>query len=425
MATIVIQVVTMVGGIISARLLLPQGKGELTAIILWPSMLASIGNLGIIDAVAFHAASEADSRVNKLFASGMVLAFGLSGVLVGIGYLIVPWVLSGYSAEVVSTGRLYLWFIPLNLITLCQIALLLGKMRLTQYNLLRSFVHVATVAGMIGLYLIGWVSVRRFAIASLAANLAILGLAARYLVSFGWFGWLPDVDLIKKLLAYGLRTHLGSIASLFNLRLDQMLISVFLPPSVLGFYVVAVTVAAGSSLAAVTIALVVFPHLANLNSDQLRREALGRYMRLSLCLSLIATVLLLLMTPWIIRVFFGTAFIPATDPARILILASIPLGCNALLAAAFKAFNKPLVSSQAEVLGLAVTAIFLIMLLAILQALGAALASLLSYSAVLLYMVWKAQGELDLPLRDLFFPGRDDLSYLKQLLSKLQRAFGT
>jgi O-antigen/teichoic acid export membrane protein len=424
-ATIVIQVVTMVGGIISARLLLPQGKGELTAIILWPSMLASVGSLGIFDAVVYYAANESGYREKKVFASAMVLVLGLSGVLVGIGYLVIPWVLSGYSAQVVSTALLYLCFIPINLITLCQISFLLGKMRLAQYNFLRSFVHVATVAGMIGLYIVGWVSVRTFAITSLAANIGILVLAVRYMVVFRWFGGLPQLSFIKKLLAYGLRAHLGSVASLFNLRLDQMLISMFLAPSVLGLYVVAVTISAGGSLAAVTITMVVFPHLANLSSDQLRRQALGRYMKLSLFLSLTAAVLLLLVTPWIIRVFFGTSFIPATHLAQILILASIPLGCNALLGAAFKAFNKPFVSSKAEMLGLAVTAIFLITLLPILQALGAALASLLSYSSVFLYMVWKAQVELDLPLWNLFFPCQDDLTYLKQLLSRMQRAFGT
>lgn len=415
----------MVGGILSARLLFPQGKGELTAIILWPSMLASIGSLGVFDAVAYHAANESGSREKKVVASGMLLVLGLSGVLVGIGYVVVPWVLSGYGAQVVSTGRLYLWFIPLNLVTLCQIAFLLGKMRLTQYNFLRSFVHVATTAGMIGLYIVGWVSVRTFAIASLAANLAVLVLTARYMVVFRWFGGLPEVGLIKKLLAYGLRAHLGSVASLFNVRLDQMLMSIFLAPSVLGLYVVAVTIAAGGSLASVSIALVVFPHLANLSSDQLKRQALGRYMRLSLCLSLIAAVLLLLVTPWIVRVFFGTAFIAATDPAQISILASIPLGCNALLAAAFKAFNKPLVSSKGQVLGLVVTALFLIVLLPLFQAMGAAFASLSAYSAVLLYLLLRAQRDLALTPRDLFFPDREDLDYLKQLLSKMHKAFGT
>jgi hypothetical protein len=52
-ATIVIQLVTMFGGILSARLLLPQGKGELTAIMLWPSLLAALGSLGIVDAMTY------------------------------------------------------------------------------------------------------------------------------------------------------------------------------------------------------------------------------------------------------------------------------------------------------------------------------------------------------------------------------------
>src|SRR4051812_16126319 len=87
--TLIIQLVTIFGGILSARLLLPQGKGELTAILLWPSLLAILGNLGLFDALSFFSASKSKS-LSKIVSSGVILVGLLSILLVGIGYFSLP-----------------------------------------------------------------------------------------------------------------------------------------------------------------------------------------------------------------------------------------------------------------------------------------------------------------------------------------------
>lgn len=416
-ATIVIQVVTMVGGIISARLLLPQGKGELTAVMLWPSMLASIGSLSIAEAVTYYVANESETDAKKVFASGMALALGLASGLLGIGYLILPMVLSGYGANVVSTGRIYLAYIPLNLIVLTLVAIILGKLHFTEYNALRAFVHMSFVAGMVVLYALNQVSVRTFALASLASVLITLFLTLWVVLRNGWLGWRIDVQTIKKLVGYGLKVHLGSVTSLFNLRLDQMLMSVFLMPSTLGLYVVAVTLSAGASLGASTIGLVAFPHVANLSPHQAKCQAYGRFIRLTVFLSLISAIGLFWLTPWVLLFFFGADYLPATWAARILILASIPLGCNMLFAAGFKAFNRPFVSSKAELIGLGVMGLSLWALLPRYEAIGAAWASLLAYSASCVFMVYSLQRELGLTPEDLFRPTTEDVEYVRLQLT--------
>ena len=422
-ATVIIQLVTMLGGILSARLLLPQGKGELTAIMLWPSLIASLGSLGIYDAVAFFIANDSKYGTKTIFASGMLLAVVLSCALMGIGYVVQPIVLSNYGVIAINTSLLFIWYIPLALITSCLMAVMLGKLRLSQYNFLRTFVHIGNVFGMVALYLSGKVSVRSFAAAFLISSSVTLLLAAGFLVRRGWIGWLPELGVMKRLLAYGLKVHVGSVAGFLNMRLDQMLLSVLLLPSVLGVYVVAVSIGFVASLVATTIGLVAFPHVANLASEQLKRQAFGRFMRLSLFMSLILAGVLYIFTPQIIVLFFGVAYLEATDPARVLTFASIPLGCNILFAAGFKAFNFPLLSGKSEVIGLAVTGASLMVLLPSYQALGAAWASLLSYSASFLYMAGRT-NQIGLTLPQLLLPNREDLNYLKHLLPRMSRRLG-
>lgn len=410
-ATTVIQLVTMLSGVLTARILLPIGKGELAAVILWPSLLAYVGNMGLVDAVAFYAA-DSEQDIGQVLASGLAIALPLSGVLFGIGHLILPIVLANQAAGTLETARLYLIYIPLNLITLSLTSILWGRMRLVAYNFLRAFVHVGFVSGIVLLYALGQVSVRRFVEASSAAVLVTMLMAGGVILKNRWLSWWPDVQIIKRLLAYGWRVHLGSIASLANLRLDQMLMSVFLPPRELGLYVVAVSVSGIVNLAANTLVIVVFPRVANLALGSEKALMLGRFVRLALVLSVLAAVGAFVLVPWILSVFFTTAYLPATEMGRVLIVASIPLGLNTVLEAGIKAFGRPLKTSQAELLGLIISGIGLWALLPRFGALGAAWVSLLAYSTVSVFLLYVLRHELRITTIGLLRPTSNDWQYI-------------
>jgi O-antigen/teichoic acid export membrane protein len=419
----IIQVVTMMAGILSARLLLPQGKGELTAVMLWPSILASIGSLGVIEAATYFTA-DAPDQSPRIWATTLALVAGLSLVLVAIGYFLIPEVLAGYGVHVVAIARWYLAFIPLSFVTLSLMGFLLGRLHFIQYNVLRVLGHTTTVVLMVALYAVGRVSVYTFAVASLVSG-AITAVVAGAMVfqRQTWMAWTPDVGMLQRLLRYGIRSHAGTVASVLNLRLDQMLMSVFLDPSTLGLYVVAVTVSAAGALGANTIGLVAFPSIANARTADARRQALARYSRLTLLLSVLAAVVLFWQAPRIVRLFFGRDFVQAVSMARVLIVATVPLGCNVILAAGLKAFNRPAIASYAEVVSLAVTAIALGVLLPAYKGLGAAWASLAAYSATSAFLLWRFNRELRMSPADLYWRGRDAWTYILAPLAAAREQF--
>lgn len=413
----------MLGGVLSARLLLPQGKGELTAVMLWPSVLASVGSLGVIDAATYFTADRGENSL-QVWASTITLTAGLSAILMVLGYFVIPVALSGYGAAAVRTGRIYVAFIPAYLVTLALMSMLLGKLRFVEYNALRVFVNVSAVAGMVALALIGRASVFTFAMSFLGAHV-LTGVGAWWIVSHrGWLGSRPDIQTIRRLVSYGLRSHTGAVASLLNLRLDQMLLSIFLEPSVLGLYVVAVTVSAVTALAATTVGLVAFPSIANAATTQAKSEALGRYLRLTAVLTVMAAAALFSLAPWILGFFFGKAFVGATSTARILIVAAIPMGCNIVMAAGLKGFNRPLTASVAEVLSLGVTAVALAILLPRYEAVGAAWASLLAYLATCVFMMWAIRRHLRMTPLEIFRPRHDDWKRVVALLAMAFRRTG-
>lgn len=428
-ATFIIQITTAGAGLLSARVLGPVGKGELAAVVLWPSFLASVGSIGIFEATTYVTSGNHGHAIKSVLTSGFALVFGLALSLVSIGYVLLPRILAGYPAGVVVVARQYLLFIPLNYATLLLMATLLGRMRLVSWNLLRTVVHVCSALGLVALTVTGRASVSGYAMAMLLANVVTLCLAALIVARNGWIGWAPDPHAAICLLSYGWKSHLGSVASLFNLRLDQMLMSIIMEPANLGFYTVAVTLSALPALAPVTLAGIAFPHIANLDSEDLKLKVWGRFVRFGLVLSLVTSGVLLWQMSWVIRTVFSMAYLPATPAARILTLAVMPLSCNVLLAAGYRALNRPLVPSHAELIGLGSTAVLLIVLLPRYGTIGAASASLVAYSVTCAYMLWSVRRTTGFALASLIRPTRDDHAYIAEeicaLVARLTRFHAT
>ncbi len=67
----VIQLVQAVIGIVLARILGPSDRGELAAVILWPTLMTTIGSLGLAQSATYHAARA--SRLGTLVGSTLVV----------------------------------------------------------------------------------------------------------------------------------------------------------------------------------------------------------------------------------------------------------------------------------------------------------------------------------------------------------------
>ena len=415
-ALISIQILTMAQGILSARLLLPTGKGALTAAMLWPTLFASLGVLGIQDAVAFSVAKSNDAEKKRIAASALWMMSIISTCLVGFGYFLLPIILSNKGPELINSSLLYLWYIPPTLLSACLLGILLGRLQLTAVNVLRTTVYLITLIFIVTLYLFKKISVINFTWAFLSASWGVFFLAGIFVIKNGWMSWVPSWNTSKKLLAYGVKVHIGSLAGMFNFRLDQLLLSIFLPSSILGLYVVAVTVGSGANLLASTLAYwVAFPRLSNLPTGILKSQTFGRFMRLAFFSSFFSALILYLFTPWLIHLFFGSAFIESIAIARVLIIAAIPLGCNSIFTSAFKSYDFPNISSRAEIIGLLVTLLSLTLLLPNFHAMGAAWASLLAYSTIFIYMCLNLKKKVRIGIFELFFPRRDDWIYIINL----------
>ena len=417
--SLLIQVAGVGTGLLSSRLLGPQGKGELTTVILWASVLLYAGNLGLSEATAYFVGQKLEPR-SRVFATSQWLVLGLGVGITLIGWALIPVVLARQDAWLVSLSRQFLLFyvIP-GLSSLCLVALLQGGSQWLWFNLSRTTPHLVTLSAMVVMWLMGHISVVTFAIASLVGNGATVLVALLGTSLSGWFSWRGSRPLAKAMLAYGFKVQIGAWASMANVRFDQLLMSILLPSASLGLYVVAVTYAAVVNLVPATMAQVSLPILITAHNSGSGAQVLERFFRWSLWLTALPIALLMLNSAWLLPWLFGRQFSAAVPMTYILLLAALPLSSNLILSTGFKAFGQPLIASQAEALGLFLTVILLLILLPSWGGIGAAFASLGSYFTSTLFLGWFAYRIFGVRPTNLIIPQIQDWEYTRLLFLKL------
>lgn len=418
-STLLITAFTTIGGVLAARLLGPAGRGALTAAILWPSTLAALGNLGLIEAVTYFTAPRY-GRSREILSSGLTIAAALSVIITAAGFFLLPRLLASHGSDEIRTARWCLSLVPLNLFSLTLSAYILGTGRVAAYSVARSTVHVVTVLGMLALYVARQASVQAFAIAALAANAVSLGywviLAKDDLFRLPLARWHSARDL----LTYGIKSHIGVLASLMNLRLDQLLMSVLLAPDLLGFYVVGVAIAGVVNLPASAMLTSTFPRITAAPDPKEQTRILGQATRIALSMCIAIGLVFMIVAPYLIRLLFGAAYLPAVLATRILVGAAIPLALVSQLEAGFKALNYPELPSYGEAIGLITTGVSLALLLPRFGIAGAAIASVLGYSCTAVFLACSLRTRTGLSGRALLQPRATDWRVIVDLYRQVR-----
>ncbi len=415
-SSVVIQAINVLTGMALARSLGPHGRGELTAVLLWPMVLAAIGSLGVIEAMTYHAA-RATSSTGALVGSGLAIALAQSAACVGIGAAILPLVLSHYDGGTTRAAYLFLAFIPVNLVALSLMAVLNGLQRFAEFHALRLLVVAGAGGSFLVLRLMDELTVWNAAAVYLSST-ALTGVVAAAMVAPGvWRSLRFDARLSRQLLGFGLQSHTGNVTWMMNERLDQLVISIFMAPIQLGLYVTAVTMTSLTNLVGQSVATAAFPVVARMEGGDERRERVRHLVQLALAGSIAASVPLIIVTPQLIHVFFKDPYLDATGVARVLMVAAVVLSVNRVLGACLRALGRPLDAGVPEFLALGVTAVGLVVLLPMLGIMGAGVVSLVAYLVSTGWMLRRVARELDTSIASLLFVDRADARRIAQMLT--------
>jgi lipopolysaccharide/colanic/teichoic acid biosynthesis glycosyltransferase len=188
----------------------------------------------------------------------------------------------------------------------------------------------------------------------------------------------PSMDLARRIYMFGTRGQLGSLLSLFNLRLNFVFVAAIAGPAALGIYAVAAKYAEVLRVVPIAANWVLYPrfarseaHVASASSRWFIPRAGAVTAGIALPLALAAGA--------IVPFLFGQAFGGAVLPAQILLVGLAAEGAAGVMTAYLFARGRPGLNSLAAGTGLAMTLVLDVILIPRMGAVGAAIASSVAY----------------------------------------------
>lgn len=393
--------VGIVTGIISARVLGPEGRGALAEVLFWGAFVAQIANLGLPNAVTIEAART--GRHERLIVTAAVLAVAyalLAGAVFGAISSIV--VNSPLVALILAYTLVYL---PTNILGLALSAVDRGRQRFGMFNALRLIPQLTYLVGILIILAFGATDVASFVWASFLGSLLVAGVRAVSLRQA--FAWRPSVTLGKRLVVVGSQLHLQPMVGVFQKSGDRLLILAFLDQTALGFYAVALTFAgAGLQKVSGATTTILLPKAVGAGDDAER----GRHLTMALSATLVTALALngalALLCPVLIPALFGEAFAPAVPAAILLCLVQVVSSVVSILAVGLRSYNDwtagPLASLASFVVFFAVASLSM----PAFGIAGVALGLLSGNLVGAVLILGRAMNRTGLPLADFLVPPR-------------------
>lgn len=414
---LIIQATNIATGMITARTLGTDGRGELASIILWPNLLGSVFALGLGPALLFNLKKDPESE-SELYSAALVMGSVFGVLAAALGFFLMPMLLKNYSPQTIAIARLFVLTAPINLFTL--LVLNAYKAR----NLFRVVNQTNYVAPVMTLGLLSGLVISQI-LNPLTAGLARRGpvmLVFVWKFIDLWKYYRPSFKNLKRriqqLISYSWRSAPINILSQFADKIDQVLVVGYLSPADMGLYIVALSISRLLNIIQNSILSVLFPRVANKPKVEVAQMA-GRAARISITLSLSTALCLIAFGTPVITLYAGDKFLSAVPIFQLLSLEIVIKGATLVLAQTFMAVGRPGVVSLLQGLGLGLSFPLMSILIPKYQLFGAGLALLCSTSVRLLFIM--ACYPLILKIKPpSLLPTLGDLKYLRNAIQNRQ-----
>jgi len=343
---------SVLSGVMLARLLGPDGRGQLAAIQALPMIVAGLGQLGLNEAVIFFGGRDRP-RVGRYAVSAGVLAATTGVPIVLLCSFITPWILGEHTPQIVFASQIFMVLLFVNALDGIAITTARALHRIALWNVLRATPRLLWVLLVAGMFAAGVDDPARIALTYLvlyALLAAALVFAVRDLIRPHWR---PVLALWPKMLSYGLPVAAGVAPRLLNERLDQLVVAAMLPPRELGLYAVAVAWTGLGQLPAMTITAVAFSKIAGMRELDSQLAFVRRAVWTVAVAAAAVSAALAVATPLAIRWVFGEEFAEATPLAWILLVAVVVRSVAWMIQVGMQGIGRPTVGMLSQWAGLA------------------------------------------------------------------------
>ncbi len=352
MATNILIIVINLGtGILTARFLGPGGRGEQTAMIVWLQLFAFLFSMGMPQTIIYKVRHDPEHASEYVVTALMVSAAAGTFAAV-LGIVLIPRWLSNYTADTIRFAQWVMLATPLCSIYYTAAAAVQAAGRFRLYNVMMLVLPLSTLAGLIGLVVTGDFWPKTSALAYVLPIVPAIVLAFVLVGKTYKLAGHMRRAIARSLMWHGIRVWGVDLLVTLSRQIDKAILVGLLLPSELGTYVVAQSVVSSLSVVHNSVYAVLYPKAAGRSAREIMATT-GLAIRVCAVTVCVGAVILGICAPFLLKLLYGAEFVDAVSPFRILAADAVLAAINMLCVQVFMAAGRPGVVAILQALGLA------------------------------------------------------------------------
>lgn len=398
---------SLLGGIIVARMLGPGNRGMLEILSTVPFLVVSFGNLGIGNANLYFIAKK-KYPIEKIVANTVATSALLGIILLIVSFFIVVLLSDSVFSDIPVLYAIIAFApIPLMLFQRYSEYIFLGKELIGLRNRLNIIPGISYFLLIILLVVFMKKEVTGVLLAQLSSAVIAFLLGVALLKKISSIGFHLDWHLFRKSVGYGIIPFLALVILNLNFKADIFLIKYFLDNVQVGYYSLGVSLGEKIWLVPEAIGLVLFSKVSNIEKDE-ANSLTPKLCRITLLFSALSAVFLFLIGHWVIVFLYGIPFEPSVVPFKILLPGIVIMTLFLLVHSDLTGRGKAKITLMVFSFALFLNVLLNIILIPKFGINGAAIASSVSYTIGAIWLCFFFAQETGLGVSDILFFKRKD-----------------
>jgi len=410
---VLIVMMNLATGIMTARLLGAEGRGVYVAITLWPPLLAMLATAGLNSAVVFRMRRNPGAP-EAVAGAALLLTLSGSAVMILVGAVVLPFFMNGYGAATILFAQLCLAAVVVNTTQIVIKQAFAGTGQYWFCNLAHLLPQLYHLVALVGIALIATLTARGAALALfISGALAVLSVLPKFVRTMRPRFTQVRAEL-REMRSYSLRAAPAGLVTAFILHSDRLVLIPLLTPRELGFYAVAFSFSRVVQFVQPALQSIFLSHLAGQGeSNSLRvHDTACRFLIAGLS---VGCVLLWFAGEWLLGFAYGAEFAAAVGIFRLLVIEASIGVLTQVTVQLYLARDRPGMVSSIQAGTLVVSLGLLLVLVPQYGGLGAAIALLAAGTIRWLVLLGGMKFALKLPLPRPYLNG-EDWRYLRSRL---------
>ena len=359
---IISYVFQILSGIVIARTLGPEGKGQVAVVFSFVGAFVGFSQFGIPLSNVYYL--NKGTNKNVLYSNTLLFSICVSLILIVAALVSLPYARETYFKGI---SPIYI-YVSLSI-------LLISNLRPHLLAFLRGLEEYGSFNGSslvlnIGRFVLLLIFLSFF---SLDVDLAILSfvIAGTLSVAYTFIAAgkhlkisrrFLDIKQFKKNLNFGLREYLGGVINKVNLNIDLLILAIFFPSGVIGVYSVAQALVNLLNFIPDSLGVVLVPLMVKLD-DSNKSRVLKNSVSFNVLIYLICWVVFFFFGRLLIRFLYGESFVEAYQYVNILFIGALFLGLTKMFNKYFTSKGKPEIKSITRVIILPVKVLLMYFLI--------------------------------------------------------------